>query len=85
MACQLSEEARAWRSEGRNITNYSARHCYATQLWMRKLDIHEVALNIGTSVYYPEQTYSHIATIMKSDEPRKGQGYCKYKKEQEER
>ena len=85
MVCKLSEEAGVWKSEGRNITNYSARHYYATQSLMRKLDIYEVALNMGTSVYYLEQTYSHITTIMKSDELTKGQGYYKHKEEQEEK
>jgi integrase len=83
--CKLAEEAGVWKSENRNITNYSARHYFATQSLMRKLDIYEVALNMGTSVYYLEQTYSHITTIMKSDELTKGQGYYKHREEQEEK
>ena len=75
--CEGAEEAGVWKSNNRNITNYSSRHYYASQSIMRKLDIYEIALNMGTSVYYLEQTYIHTTTMMKKDELTKGQGVYK--------
>ena len=52
---------------------------------MRKLDIYEIAMNMGTSVYYLEQTYIHTTTMMKKDELTKGQGIYKHLEEQQEK
>ena len=60
---------------GRNITNYSARHHYITQRLMSGVDIFNVALNAGTSVKYIEETYAKsLKTRMVSDEITKGLG-----------
>ena len=60
--------------EGRHITLYSARHFYATARLMRGVNMSDLALNMGTSINYIEQTYSHLTTLMRSDEITKGQG-----------
>ena len=83
--CKQAEEAGIWQSNHRNITNYSSRHYYATQSIMRKLDIYEIAMNMGTSVYYLEQTYIHTTTMMKKDELTKGQGVYKSIEERKEK
>lgn len=59
---------------GRHITQYSARHYAVTDALMRGVSIYDVALNVGTSVHYIEQTYSKITAIKKSKEITKGQG-----------
>jgi len=59
---------------GRHITQYSARHYAATDALMRGVSIYDVALNLGTSVHYIEQTYSKITALKKSGEITKGQG-----------
>ena len=59
----------------RRITPYSARHYYATDALMRRVDIYTLALNMGTSIQYISSTYSHITTMMKSEEITQGQGY----------
>ena len=62
---------------GRHITQYSARHFAATNALMRGVGIYDLAVNLGTSVFYIERTYSHITAMMKSKELTKGQGYWK--------
>ena len=62
---------------GRHITQYSARHYAATNALMRGVGIYDLAVNLGTSVFYIERTYSHITAMMKSKELTKGQGYWK--------
>jgi integrase len=62
---------------GRHITQYSARHYAATDALMRGVSIYDVALNLGTSVHYIEQTYSKITALKKSKEITKGQGMHK--------
>ena len=42
-------------------------------------------MNMGTSVYYLEQTYIHTTTMMKKDELTKGQGVYKHLEEQQEK
>ena len=42
---------------------------------MRRVDIYTLALNMGTSIQYISSTYSHITTMMKSEEITQGQGY----------
>lgn len=59
---------------GRHITQYSARHYAATDALMRGVSIYDVALNLGTSVHYIEQTYSKITALKKSKSITKGQG-----------
>jgi integrase len=59
---------------GRHITQYSARHYAATDALMRGVSIYDVAVNLGTSVHYIEQTYSKITALKKSAEITKGQG-----------
>jgi len=62
---------------GRHITQYSARHYAATDALMRGVAIYDVAVNLGTSVYYIEKTYSKITALKKSTEITKGQGIHK--------
>jgi len=63
--------------DGKHITLYSARHYYATDALMRKVDIYTLSLNMGTSISYISSTYSHITTMMKSEEITQSQGYHK--------
>jgi hypothetical protein len=44
---------------------------------MRKVDIYTLSLNMGTSISYISSTYSHITTMMKSEEITQSQGYHK--------
>ena len=44
---------------------------------MRGVGIYDLAVNLGTSVFYIERTYSHITAMMKSKELTKGPGYWK--------
>ena len=54
---------------GRNITNYSARHHYITQSLLRGVDIFTLSINAGTSVKYIEETYAKsLKTRMVSDD-----------------
>lgn len=62
-------------ADGRHITLYSARHFYCTMRLMNKVDMHTLALNMGTSITYIEKTYSHLTTLMMSDEITRGQGW----------
>lgn len=62
---------------GRHITQYSARHYAVTDALMRGVSIYDIALNVGTSVHYIEQTYSKVTTLKKSMEITKGQGIHK--------
>jgi integrase len=75
--CEGAAADGVWSPNGRNITNYSARHFYATQAIMRKMSIYDIALNMGTSIQYLESTYIHSTTLMKADEMTKGQGIYK--------
>jgi hypothetical protein len=65
---ELSGLKQKLEEEGRHITLYSARHFYCTQRLMNKVDIHTLALNMGTSINYIEKTYSHLTTLMMSEE-----------------
>ncbi len=59
---------------GRNITNYQARHHHITEAIMRGVDIYDIALNCGTSLNYIEKTYSHVTVQMRSKDITKGLG-----------
>ena len=59
---------------GRNISNYCARHHHITEAIQRGVDIYDIALNCGTSLNYIEKTYSHITTLMRSKDITKGLG-----------
>jgi integrase len=80
--CEGSAAAGEWEPNGRRITNYSARHYYATQAIMRKVDIYDLALNMGTSITYLQNTYIHTTALMKADDMTKGQGIYKLIEEQ---
>ena len=65
---------------GRNITNYSARHHYITQSLLRGVDIFTLSLNAGTSVQYIEETYAKsLKTRMVSDDLTQGLGVHRLK------
>ena len=57
----------------RKITLYSARHYYATDALMRKVNIYDLATNMGNTITHIEQTYSHVTAKMKSAELTAGQ------------
>ena len=80
--CEGSAAADVWKPNGRKITNYSARHYYATQAIMRRVDIYDLSLNMGTSITYLQNTYIHATTLMKADDMTKGQGIYKIIEEQ---
>ena len=61
-------------SEGRHITLYSARHYYCTKRLQAGVDVFLLALNMGTSVKYIEETYSHLKTSVMFEEVSAGQG-----------
>jgi len=62
----------------RHITQYSARHYAAVDALMRNVSVYDVAMNLGTSVFYIEKTYAKTLTAMKKQaELTKGQGYWK--------
>ena len=75
--CDGSAADGAWKPEGRRITNYSARHYYASQAILRGVDMYDLALNMGTSLQYLQSTYLHISTLMRSDDLTKDQGIYK--------
>ena len=66
-----------WEADGRNITQYSARHYYATDRLREGVNIYDLAVNMGTSVLYLTKTYSHLTSLMKSEELTVGQGLHK--------
>jgi len=72
-----SEAAGVWEPNGRNITQYSARHYYATDRLREGVNIYDLAVNMGTSVQYLQSTYSHLTALMKSEELTTGQGIHK--------
>ena len=69
-----AEKAGVIDLNGRNITNYCARHWHITEAIQRGVDIYDIALNCGTSLNYIEKTYSHITTLMRSRDITKGLG-----------
>jgi hypothetical protein len=80
-----SERDGVWKPEGRNITQYSARHYYATDRLREGVNIYDLAINMGTSVQYLQSTYSHLTALMKSEELTAGQGIHKANAEREKR
>jgi len=59
----------------RTIVLYSGRHYYCSMRLKNGVDIYLLALNMGTSVKYIEQTYSHLTTSIMTNEITKGQGW----------
>jgi len=72
-----SEAAGVWKANGRTITQYSARHYYATDRLREGVNIYDLAVNMGTSVEYLQSTYSKMTSLMKSEELTAGQGIHK--------
>lgn len=70
-----------WEPNGRNITQYSARHYYATDRLREGVNIYDLAVNMGTSVQYLQSTYSKMTSLMKSEELTAGQGIHKVNEE----
>ena len=85
MVINGSIEANTWEANGRHITPYSARHYYATQALMRKVDIYDLSVNMGTGIDKIQRTYSHITAEMKADELTKDQAAYESKRNWEER
>ena len=65
-----AEEDGAVNLRGRELSNYSARHYYITDQLLnnKKIDIHLLATNVGTSTREIEDTYSHVVPLMRSDD-----------------
>jgi hypothetical protein len=82
---ERSERDGVWKPDGRNITQYSARHYYATDRLREGVNIYDLAINMGTSVQYLQSTYSHLTALMKSEELTAGQGIHKANAEREKR
>lgn len=55
---------------GKRRTVYSLRHFYCTQSLLSGVPIHVLAKNMGTSIAYIEQHYSHVLTIMQAKQLR---------------
>ncbi len=55
---------------GKRRTVYSLRHFYCTQALLSGVPIHVLAKNMGTSIGYIEQHYSHVLTLMQAKELR---------------
>lgn len=55
---------------GKRRTVYSLRHFYCTQSLLSGVPIHVLAKNMGTSITYIEQHYSHVLTLMQAKELR---------------
>lgn len=55
---------------GKRRTVYSLRHFYCTQCLLSGIPIHVLAKNMGTSITYIEQHYSHVLTLMQAKELR---------------
>jgi len=55
---------------GKRRTVYSLRHFYCTQALLSGVPIHVLATNMGTSIAYIEQHYSHVLTLMQAKELR---------------
>ncbi|HTT98827.1 MAG TPA: tyrosine-type recombinase/integrase [Rhizomicrobium sp.] len=56
--------------QGKRRTVYSLRHFYCTQSLLSGVPIHTLARNMGTSISYIEQHYSHVLTVMQAKELR---------------
>jgi integrase len=55
---------------GKRRTIYSLRHLYCTQCLLSGIPVHILAKNMGTSIAYIEQHYSHVLTVMQAKELR---------------
>ncbi len=55
---------------GKRRTVYSLRHFYCTQSLLSGVPIHVLAKNMGTSIAYIEQHYSHVLTVMQAKQLR---------------
>lgn len=51
---------------GKRRSIYSLRHFYCTQSLLSGVPIHVLAKNMGTSIAYIEQHYSHVLTLMQA-------------------
>ncbi len=51
---------------GKRRSVYSLRHFYCTQSLLSGVPIHVLAKNMGTSIAYIEQHYSHVLTLMQA-------------------
>ncbi|TAL00085.1 MAG: hypothetical protein EPO08_14740 [Rhodospirillaceae bacterium] len=55
---------------GKRRSIYSLRHFYCTQSLLSGVPIHVLAKNMGTSIAYIEQHYSHVLTVMQAKQLR---------------
>lgn len=53
---------------GKRRTIYSLRHFYCTQCLLTGIPVHILAKNMGTTIAYIEQHYSHVLTVMQAKE-----------------
>ena len=69
--------------ESKKVVLYSGRHAYVTWRLENGVNIHMLARNIGSSVTYIEQTYSHVETAKSTEELTKGMGFIKRLEQQD--
>ena len=69
--------------ESKKVVLYSGRHAYVTWRLENGVNIHMLAKNIGSSVTYIEQTYSHVETAKSTEELTKGMGFIKRLEQQD--
>ena len=67
----------------RKITLYSQRHFYCTLRLRHGMNIHLLAKNIGSSVLYIEQTYSHVQVESNTEKITQGMAKVKTLEEQD--
>lgn len=61
----------------RKIVLYSSRHAFITWRLEHGVNIHMLAKQVGSSVFYIEQTYSHVETARSTEELTKGMQFIK--------
>jgi integrase len=67
----------------RKIVLYSSRHTFITWRLEHGVNIHMLSRQVGSSIYYIEQTYSHIETAKSTEELTKGMQFIKTLEEQD--
>ena len=67
----------------RKIVLYSSRHSFITWRLEHGVNIHMLSKQVGTSVYYIEQTYSHVETAKSTQELTKGMQFIKTLEQQD--
>ena len=75
--CSGLEFRKNWTRTGRKITLYSQRHFYVTLRLRHGMNIHLLCKNIGSSILYVEQNYSHVVVESNTDKITEGMAKIK--------